>query len=77
MNEGDREKLIALRQEWLARRRARLDQQQKQFEAQYDMMLPSVNKKRLEDLEVWKFEIEFHEWELDRFIRDGEEGWPT
>lgn len=41
------------------------------------MMLPSVNKKRLEDLEVWKFEIEFHEWELDRFIRDGEEGWPT
>lgn len=59
--------------EWIARRKARLDQRQRMFDNQYPMMNPRDNRKRLEDLEAWTFEIEFNEWELGEIIKGMEE----
>lgn len=67
----DREEIIAECQDWLAIRRAWLDQKEKQFEEQYSFVPPHVNRGRLEDLEIWKFRIEIHEWELEHFISEG------
>jgi hypothetical protein len=59
------EELIQLRKEWLARRKARLDQLEKKFQDQYPVVSPRTNEMRLNDLEAWKFEIEINEWELN------------
>lgn len=59
--------------EWLVRRKAQLDQRKKQYEDQYPMVHPDLNKKRLDDLDVSKFIIEIHEWELDQIIDSQEE----
>lgn len=59
--------------EWLARRKAWIDQKEKQFHDQYPLVSPETNRKRLNDLEAWKFNIQVHEWELDGFIHDGED----
>lgn len=57
--------LTRRRREWIARRRARIDQMQKQFEDQYPFVPARINLRRIEDLEAWKFEIEINEWELE------------
>jgi hypothetical protein len=49
----------------LANQRAKLDQREKMFEDQYPMMHPRINLMRLHDLEVWRFNIEIDEWELE------------
>ncbi len=54
----------------LVNRRARLAQKEKQFEKQYDLAHPRVNLKRLSDLEVWKFQIEMSEWEIEQLKED-------
>jgi hypothetical protein len=59
--------------EWIARRKARLDQKEKMFEDQYPLMRPRENNMRLQDLEAWRFEIEFNEWELGEIIKGMEE----
>lgn len=64
------EEYIQKCREWIARRKARLEQRKKQFEDQYPVMAPRVNQKRLEDLEALEFEIEFNEFELGGFIKD-------
>lgn len=61
--------------EWLARRKAWIDQMAKMFETQYPMMTPRTNRYRLDDLEAWKFEIQVHEWELQRIIDSPDEEW--
>lgn len=66
----DPEQYIQECQEWIARRKARVDQQKKQFEDQYPMMSARLNRKRAEDLEAWELEIEVHEYELGGFIKD-------
>lgn len=58
--------------EWLARRKAWLAQREKQFEDQYPFMSPSLNLKRHDDIQAWKFELEVHEWELEEIIRTHE-----
>lgn len=55
--------------EWLARRKAWVDQKEKQFEAQYGFYPARINRERLEDLEIWKFQIEIHEYELEETIK--------
>lgn len=63
--------------EWLkddiARRRAWLAQLTKRFEQHYDMMSPSTNLSRMNDLEVWKFRVEIDAWTLDTPIQSVEE----
>jgi len=54
----------------LANRRARLAQKEKQYERQYDLAHSRVNLTRLSDLEVWKFQIEMSEWELEQLKED-------
>jgi hypothetical protein len=49
----------------LANQRAKLDQHEKMFEAQYPIVHPRINLMRLRDLEVWRFSIEIGEWELE------------
>jgi hypothetical protein len=61
--------------EWLARHKAWLDQREKQFEDQYPMAHPDLNRQRLEDLDAWKFKIAVHEWELQRIIDSPDEEW--
>lgn len=67
------EEYVTACREWLARRKAWIDQMEKMFEEQYPMMPPRSNRKRLHDLEAWKFEVEVHEWELGEIIRQHEE----
>jgi hypothetical protein len=67
------EEYVQACKEWIARRKARLDQREKMFEDQYPMASPAVNRKRLEDLEAWRFEIEFNEWELGEIIKGMED----
>lgn len=57
----------------LARRRAWLEQHEKEFEDQYAFMRPRLNKLRLDILELWKFRIEIDEWELEQLTKDFEE----
>lgn len=61
-------RMIERRKDIIARLRARLDQREKQFENQYDMVHPMCNLERMDDLEVWKFRIEIAEWELEQHI---------
>lgn len=63
----DEETIEACR-EWLAARKAWVDQKEKQFEDQYPMVSPPLNRMRFDDLEIWKFQIEINEWELEQFI---------
>lgn len=70
----DHEAYVQACKEWLARRKAWIDQKEKQFSDQYPVIAPSLNRKRLEDLEAWKFSIEVHEWELGEFIKSHENG---
>lgn len=56
--------------EWVARRKARVDQFEKMFQDQYPSRSPRINQMRLNDLEAWKLEIEVHEYELGGFIKD-------
>lgn len=42
---------------------------------QYPMMSPRTNRRRLEDLEAWKFEVEVHEWELEGIVNSPDEEW--
>ena len=67
------EEYVRLCREWIARRKAIVDQKEKQFNDQYPMVNPKINRKRLEDLEAWKFEIDFNEWELGEIVKDMEE----
>lgn len=68
----DRDEIIAECKVWLANRRARLDQKEKQFQDQYPLVSPETNKQRMEDLEAWKFNIEVQEWELKNFVEEGD-----
>lgn len=52
----------------LAARRAWLDQRKTQFEKQYDFWPARINRNRLYDLEVWEFQLEMHEWELEQGV---------
>lgn len=61
--------------EWLARRKAFIEQWQRTFDMQYPMMSPRTNRRRLEDLEAWKFEVEVHEWELEGIVNSPDEEW--
>jgi hypothetical protein len=70
-----KEQYIQECREWLARRKAFVDQREKQFNDQYPMARPDVNRKRLDDLEAMKFEIEVHEWELEQIINSPDEEW--
>jgi hypothetical protein len=56
--------------DWIARHKAHLDQTEKWFEDQYPMVSPELNRKRLENIEAKKLEIEVHEYELGGFIKD-------
>lgn len=67
------EEYVRACQEWLARRKAWIDQKEKQFEDQYPMIAPDLNRRRFEDLEAWKFVVEVHEWELEEYIKKHEE----
>jgi hypothetical protein len=70
----DRQKKIESGKDWLAARRAWLDQRREQFEKQYDVVSPTVNRKRLEDLEIWEFVYEINAWDIQGFIdAEGEE----
>lgn len=64
---------IEFRKDHLAKRRAWLDQQEKRFNDQYAFMSPEINRRRLDDLETWRFRLEIYEWELDEFIKVCEE----
>lgn len=68
----DRER-IESGKDWVATRRAWIDQRRKQYEAQYDVTPPVVNKYRLERLEVWEFILEINEYELEGEIANFEE----
>lgn len=59
--------------EWLARRKAWLDQRKKQFEDEYPSRTPQINLQRMHDLEAWEFAIEVHEHELEEYINWPEE----
>lgn len=67
---GNEEEYIQECLEWLARRKAWVDQREKMFEDQYPMLPPRSNRFRQEDLAAWKLEIEFNEYELGGFIKD-------
>lgn len=67
---------VQLCREWIARRTAQLDQRKKQYEAQYDMCSPAVNKQRLEDIEAIEFWISIHSWELERMIETDSDDYP-
>lgn len=67
------EKYVRHCREWIARHKAKLAQKEKMFEDQYPMNPPFINRQRLEDLEAWKFEIEFNEWELGEIMKGMEE----
>lgn len=56
--------------EWIARRKAFIDQRKKEFEDRYPSTFPRINRIRLDDLEAWQLEIEFNEYELGGFIKD-------
>lgn len=74
MTPEERAQLIKELQEDLAAQRAWVDQRQKQFDGQYDRWMPFINQKRLDDLEVWKFEIEIAEWELQQLMDEDNDG---
>lgn len=65
MDESEREVL----KEELARRAAHIDQRRKQYEGQYDRWPPHINLMRLNDLEVWEFELDILRWELENHDR--------
>jgi hypothetical protein len=67
---GNEEEYIQKCLEWLARHKAQLDQREKQFEDQYPVCHPRLNRRRLEDIEAKRLEIEVHEYELGGFIKD-------
>lgn len=56
--------------EWIARRKAFLDQRKKMFDDQYPTRTPIANRLRLITLEKMEFEIQIHEYELGGFIKD-------
>lgn len=68
--EGNEEEYIQACLEWLARRKAWVDQKQKMFDDQYPMLHPDSNRSRYEDLDAWQLEIEVNEYELGGFIKD-------
>ncbi len=53
-------------QDQVTLQRAQLDQKEKQFERQYDVVSPKINLLRMGDLEVWAFRIELMEWNIDK-----------
>ena len=59
--------------EWIARQTAKLDQLEKQFEAQYSFLSPECNRERLDDIEAARFWIEIHNWELNQMIESGDD----
>jgi hypothetical protein len=70
----DPQKKIEDGKDRLAIRRAWLDQKRKQFEQQYDIVSPRINKARLEDLEVWELRFEMYAWDIQSIIdAEGEE----
>lgn len=71
----DEDKLeqIEARKDWLANRRAWLDQKKRMFEGQYHETHPRANENRLNDIEAWAFRIAIDEWELEEAIRAWEE----
>lgn len=68
----DNEK-IEVCKDWIATRRAWLDQREKWFEEQYPLVHPFANMGRLNDLEVERFRLAIHEYELDGFLKSAEE----
>lgn len=72
-----RDKAIKACKDWLARRKAELDQLEKRYEAQYDIVCPETNLRRLENIEALRFWVSIHEWELQQMIEAGDEqDWP-
>lgn len=69
----DDEEYIQSCKEWIARRKAKLDQRKKQYEDQYPVASPYVNLQRLNDLEAIEFLIDIHCWELEETIKSMEE----
>lgn len=68
--EKDPQKYIQECLEWIARRKAFVDQREKMYTDQYPMRHAITNHMRLNDLEAMRFEIEFNEYELGGFIKD-------
>lgn len=64
------ERYIIRCMEWIARRKARLDQWETEYQAAYPHMSDELNQVRLENIEAWKLAIEVHEYELGGFIKD-------
>lgn len=74
MSRKDPEQYIQECQEWLARNWARIDQLEKRYEDQYPMVHPRLNEVRMRELDVEKFNMSVHEWELEQYIQGLEEG---
>lgn len=70
MDREKEERYITRCMEWIARRKARLDQWEKQYQDAYPHMSSELNLVRLENIEAWKLAIEVHEYELGGFIKD-------
>jgi hypothetical protein len=64
------EEVINECKDWIAARRAWLDQIEKRFEDQYPMCHPHFNRFRLEDIEAQRFRIEIHEYELEALVNE-------
>jgi hypothetical protein len=64
----DYEKLC---KEWIARRTAQLDQQEKAVNDKFVWLPPSHNLVRLDDLEARRFWVDIHKWELEQMIETG------
>jgi hypothetical protein len=69
----DLKKKVESGKDWLAARRAWLDQRREQFERQYDSKSPAINRARLDDLERWEFVYEINKWDIEGYIKNWEE----
>lgn len=64
---------VQICREWIARRRAEIDQKKKEFEDQYPFNPAMVNRARLDALEAKEFWVDLHEWELDEMLKGMED----
>ncbi len=44
---------------------------EKRFQQQYDFVSPTINLRRMEEIEALRFWVSIHQWELDEMIRTG------
>jgi hypothetical protein len=67
------EEVINECKDWIASRKAWIDQVEKRFEDQYPNCHPYLNRFRLEDIEAQRFRIEIHEYELEQLVQEYQE----